>query len=321
MADWFLPCEYIQKNPGIRDALQAYASQYAAEKFLPKALQISGYHCVDRLLEASELEDLNSVSFEVLKRLMGNDNFPWALGTSQFPLFHNRSVEMLDNVFGRMSNIGIIFPGSWRIDRVALRMSLNNPNLESVQWHRDSVGHRLHLFLYLNSFGSCPTTAVVPTSNTAPPYAMLIDIIRAQRAYDFYKENHIVERILCARFDSEPAIVDVVQGSLLLMDTNCFHRAFVPATERVSCSQGLRFLLHIEMMESAASDFSHTHRIGPCAPGQELLAFTSEQLKQFNFGHLIDRSHLHQVDQTGYFVYSTADRLEANMKKLYSLIG
>lgn len=317
----FAPCKFIADNPAIRKALSLFADKYYnyIHSYCPKFLCDNGFHYIDQVSKSS-FAQLRSAGLESLRKSFYSSRDLVPAEVSIHPFDGKFSMDVLHNILVNLEDNGYEFDETWRIESLNIRLSSNNILSESVQWHRDSVGHRLHIFAYLCAKGAYPSTGCIPGSHRAEPWALNIDLVRTKYRFDDAFVHDLTEEVLCSNFDSYSKVIEISCPAILILDTNCFHNAHVPANFGHH-APGARLLIHMELMQTQSSDFANSHRLGPCAPGRSLLYFREEKLVGFKQKHLLDDNclHTHETRNGTYKIYSTLDRLSKNIGLLKNI--
>ena len=211
-----------------------------------------------------------------------------------------------------------VLPDGYRLDKILFGSVSNVPGHGSTQWHRDSVGNRIKIFLVLEASNMSPTTAIVPNSQFELAYAMNIDLIRTLQASDGSGNiglatsiQYNIAELLARRFKSSIAVIKQDVGSIFVFDTNSWHMAWKPCMHGSDQSPHSRLALELEFMDKQRSDFAADF-LGPCAPGQNLLYwYIQDQIHELMDSFKIDPTCLHDfisMDGKAVKCYSTQKR-------------
>jgi hypothetical protein len=217
-------------------------------------------------------------------------------------------------------------PYGFRLDKIMFHRTTNYPGHGSTQWHRDSVGSRIKIFIILDADSKCPETIIFPCSNHELPYSMNIDIVRTLMGR--CDENQttpgltnqvqsMLETSLGKRFSEFPIRLTPKTGDIIIFDTNSWHKGWKPCMNEEEPSDDSRLVLEFEYMDRESSNYC-VDFLGPCAPGQTFLSWNMVDwdspinidlvLNLFRF----DKDCIHIGESYGanqQFIYSTLGRL------------
>jgi len=249
------------------------------------------------------------------KHISSTDNLQSGHGT-YWPV----SPDCLEKIFELLGNTLVnhhlesLVTLGFRLDNIHFSLTRNYNSLKSTQWHRDSVGNRIKIFICLGSCGITPGTSFIPSSHLSDPQSNNIDIIRTFKMFkgDWSLQAEIV-RILQSKFGAEPITFFQSAGDVLYIDTNGYHKSYMPWNEDHSRrGEGHRLLLQLEYMQGVASDYAHFNRIGPCAPGQVPVFVDKSSLSRL-ISSGVDIECIHDLgiisESMKAYLYSKNDRL------------
>jgi len=257
-------------------------------------------------------------SLENLKHITVRDNLQNGHG-AYWPVQPDLIEEVLESI-GSHRMIGklieLLLSKHFRLDNIHFSLTKNFASHKSTHWHRDSVGNRIKIFVCIGANGRVPATGYIPGSHKSNPISNNLDMIRACMAHrsNWYIQDEIEYCLANSAQFGNSSIFMQQEGDILLVDTNGYHKSYMPALEKRSGdSHGSRALLQLEYMRSDISDYVHNNNIGPCAPGQVPIFLDPAILPQCErFG--IDRRHLHKPSNSSHYkshvLYTVANRLD-----------
>ncbi len=149
----------------------------------------------------------------------------------------------------------------YRIDEVTIFTNTVNHNVGSDFWHRDSVGHRLKLFIPILLKGNPPNTEFFRGSHvlTCRPFKWELERIgktnpnthlHQETIHNYYQNIYGCSQIFSWEYNK-----------VLLLDTNTVHRA---ANFHSGTEGSFRIFMMIEFMEKTASKLASKMSLGQC---------------------------------------------------------
>lgn len=297
----FAPCGFITRRSDIGLALLRQQANAINELSSTNSIPCGSGYIQDQEDDFGPVDIIRSIAYSSYRWAQANKTLysepslgdRYELPSSQCWGIHPcRVFELLQTLIGtRLSSDYVAdLPNNYRLDKLMFHSVSNLPGHGSTQWHRDSVGNRLKIFLVLEAANMSPTTAIVNNSQFELAYAMNLDLVRTLQAPDGSKniglakpiQDQITERLV-QRFRASAAVIKQEKGSILVFDTNSWHMAWKPCMQGSDESQDSRLVLELEFMDKHRSNFAADF-LGPCGPGQNLLYwYIEDEIK-----HLMD---------------------------------
>ena len=188
---------------------------------------------------------------------------------SQWPVHPDLIEDLLYALSGTIvSQIPLL--SGFRLENIGFNASENIPNPLSTQWHRDSAGNVLKVFIILfASDVDCVRTGFIPGSHKDSSHSKNVDLLRTKSEFACDWEMQSLLTLCLSEYYRSTALQPLVTPrDLIIFDTNSYHRAYIPSSfDHTSCKRGFRVKLEMQFMRKDSSDFNLFNLLGPCAPG------------------------------------------------------
>lgn len=263
------PSRLVMYQSGLQVAFKIFQQEYFSlmqtvqNNILGRSIAENGYAYYPSFIKPEDLNCLSSICSQSLSQYKISDRRNPASGCPILPSLISSTLKILSH-YSELADLMSI--KGFRLDGLRFLISLNVPSCGSRLWHRDSVGNRLKIFIVLGSYGSAPTTAIIPKSHTDSAHPKNIDILRTFPEFGPSKLFQDQIESTLVKYYASPVVKPSQQaGDIFILDTNAFHKAEIPVMNSGDCAYGKRMHLVLEYMPINASNFCTKY--GPCAPG------------------------------------------------------